>query len=208
MLKLKYTKLLLVALAAVVVLTALGLVYARTRRTQVGWRSAVITQRITEMGREVGTVTTYYSSTGNWRAVEVRGDQTREYGLIMGVGGVRYNATDDSLYRVPRVPATPNIGPPPSERDLTSAKTFIGTVDINGLTAYLQRQWHEKERGTIEADTYFIPGVPVPVKQVTYAENNQVVRSFDLVSLDFREPTREELMQRYEGKPIREALQR
>lgn len=197
--KLLLTSVLLATLA----IALLGLAYASGRMQRPGLRSCVLTQKILAGDKEVATSTTYYSSTGDWRTLEVssKSGKTKEYGLIVGLGAVRYRASDDVLSRLPFAPATPSFGNGITAENLAKSPQYVGRVRVGDLDTYMMREYDPN--GKVASEAYMIPGLPSPVKLVLYDNvTGQPFSVKDFVSIEFREPTRDELMQRYEGKRV------
>jgi hypothetical protein len=172
-----------------------------------GWpRSYVLQQNLVKQGRVVGTVTHYFSRNGDRRTITVYNNgNTNDTGLIVGKGAYRYSQMEDTLYLLPFISANPKPFSVPAER-LERMPNFVGKVNINGMETYLLRSLVDNNPEMIVSDDYYLPGVINPIKSVFYETDGKTVsEAEEFVGLEYREPTRDELMYRYEGKPVKVA---
>jgi hypothetical protein len=172
-----------------------------------GWpRSYVLQRNLVKQGRVVGTITHYFSHNGDWRTITVYNNgNTFDIGLIVGRGAYRYDQREDTLYLLPFISANPKPFSVPAER-LERMPNFAGKVNVNGMETYQIRSLIDNNPEKIGSDAYYLPGVTDPIKHVWYEQDGKTVdETEEFVSLEYREPTREELMYRYEGKPVKVA---
>lgn len=198
-------KRMLLAVALLTTAAALGAAYTYAGRQEQP-RSYVLRQNIVEKGEVVGTVTSYFSRNGDWRTVRSCKDgRGSDHGFIAGRGGYTYNPKDDSLYRLPHIPA--NLPPFSwSAEELKKIAQFAGKAEVGGMEAYMLRNLINDNPDQLAADVYHVAGIKHPVRVVAYGPDGKTVESADeFVSLEFREPTTDELMQRHDGKPVKEA---
>ena len=189
----------------VLALTILTVAYAyRTDDRQP--RSYILRQNIVRNGLIAGTITTYFSRTGDWRTSRTfNNGAVDDYGLISGRGAYQYRQKDDALYLLPHIPAVPKVLALSAE-DLARMPQSMGKVELKGMETYLIRNLIDNNPGVIAAEFNYVPGLLHPVQSVYYGADGKTVHNTEeFVSLEFREPLREELMQRYEGKPTRVA---
>lgn len=165
--------------------------------------SYVLRQNIVKNGQIIGTITTYFSKNGDWRTSKVYlNGGSQDYGFISGRGAFEYREKEDTVFQLTHISSKAKPAALTAE-ELSQMPQFVQIERVNGLDAYLIRNLINNDPNQIVVDCYYVPGLLHPIKSVYYEADGKSVHNVEeFVSLEFREPLRVELMQRYDGKAI------
>lgn len=137
--------------------------------------------------QDIEEQTTYASSDGSYRVIQVSAEGRKEYLFKRGLGYFRIDHKDKKLVRNNKMSPDARSGSLPTADQLRSSPQFLRTETVLGLTAYVHRIVNSATRQPLSDVYYVVELGTTPIKMVDY-DDGKVSLIVEPVSITLGEP--------------------